>query len=73
MTIIEIPDDQAAILKARAAARGLTLEAWLRQIAEAPPSQYRLEELLAGCDAAAPQSGDDREWLEAPPVGREVF
>lgn len=34
MTVIEIPDDQAAALKARAAAQGLTLKAWLSKLAE---------------------------------------
>ena len=34
MTVIEIPDDQAAALKARAAAHGLTLEAWFAKLAE---------------------------------------
>jgi hypothetical protein len=40
MTVIEIPDDQAAALKARAAAHGLTLEAWFAKLAqeEAPAS-----------------------------------
>jgi plasmid stability protein len=33
MTLIELPDQQAAALKARAAAQGLTLEAWLKQLA----------------------------------------
>jgi hypothetical protein len=33
MTVIEIPDDQAAALKARAAAQGLTLERWLEKLA----------------------------------------
>jgi plasmid stability protein len=35
MTVIELPDEQAAALRARAAAAGLTLEAWLKQLAEA--------------------------------------
>ena len=34
MTLIEIPDDQAAALKTRAAAHGYTLEAWLKRLAE---------------------------------------
>jgi hypothetical protein len=34
MTVIEIPDDQAAVLEARAAAQGLTLNAWLKKLAE---------------------------------------
>ncbi|MGA2182599.1 MAG: hypothetical protein ABSH47_06175 [Bryobacteraceae bacterium] len=44
MTVIELPDRQAAALKARAEAQGLTLEAWLKHLADeealsiAPPS-----------------------------------
>jgi hypothetical protein len=34
MTAIELPDEQAAALKAKAAAEGLSLEAWLNQIAD---------------------------------------
>jgi plasmid stability protein len=34
MTVIELPDQQVAALKARAAAQGLTLEAWLRKLAD---------------------------------------
>lgn len=37
MTLIQIPDDQAAALTAQAAAHGLTLEAWIRILATAPP------------------------------------
>src|ERR1017187_2239837 len=42
MTVIELPDEQAAALKAKASAAGLTLEAWLQKLAaeqERPPSQ----------------------------------
>ena len=40
MTLIELPDEQAAALTAKAAAQGLTLEAWLKRLAieEAEPS-----------------------------------
>lgn len=41
MTVIEIPDDQAAALKAHAAAQGLTLKAWLRKLAEESPADAR--------------------------------
>jgi len=34
MTVIELPDQQAAALKAKAAARGLTLEEWLKKLAD---------------------------------------
>jgi hypothetical protein len=44
MTVSELPDDQVSGLKAKAAAQGLTLSAWLGKLAEpdtvssAPPS-----------------------------------
>ena len=34
MTLIEIPDEQATALKWKAAKQGLSLEAWLRKLAE---------------------------------------
>jgi hypothetical protein len=34
MTVIELPDEQAAALKAKAEAEGLTLEEWIQQLAE---------------------------------------
>ena len=41
MTVDELPDEQAAALKAKAAAAGLTLEAWLNKLASAEPSAER--------------------------------
>jgi hypothetical protein len=41
MTVIEIPDHQAAMLKQRAAAQGLTLKAWLGKLAEEPPAPQK--------------------------------
>ena len=34
MTVIELPDRQAKVLTARAAALGLTLKEWLRRLAD---------------------------------------
>ena len=34
MTVIQLPDEQAAALQAKAEARGYTLEAWLKLLAE---------------------------------------
>jgi hypothetical protein len=36
VTTIELPDSQAAMLKAKAAAEGLSLNAWLGKLAEEP-------------------------------------
>lgn len=34
MTVIELPDEHASALKAKAALEGLTLESWLKKLAE---------------------------------------
>jgi hypothetical protein len=82
MTIVQLPDEQAAALAAKAAAQGLTLEDWLRKLAAtgAPAVQarprkgrYNLAELMAQCDLSAPLSAEDRAWLDAPAVGHEVL
>jgi hypothetical protein len=46
MTVIELPDEQAAALTAKAAAAGLTLEAWLKKLASAEPSSPSVERPL---------------------------
>lgn len=78
MTLIQIPDDQAAALEAKAAAQGLILEAWLRRLAglEEPvrlKGRYTLDDLIAQCDLTAPLSEEDKAWLNAPGAGREAM
>lgn len=48
MTVIEIPDDQAAALTARAAAQGLTLKAWLGKLAKELPAAPPRKPLKTG-------------------------
>jgi hypothetical protein len=38
MTVIELPDDQAAALTAKAAAQGLSLEDWFKSLAFGAPA-----------------------------------
>jgi len=38
-----------------------------------PRRRYTLDELLAQCDPTAELTQEDREWLDAPPVGRELL
>ncbi len=78
MTLIQIPDDQAAALEAKAAAQGLTLEAWLQNLAglaepQRAKGRYNLADLIAQCDPTAPLSEEDRAWLNEPDVGREAI
>lgn len=35
--------------------------------------RYTLDELLAQCDASAELTPEDREWLDAKPVGSELL
>jgi antitoxin ChpS len=37
----------------------------------AAPPRYQMDELLAQCDAQAPLTREDAEWLAAKPVGEE--
>ena len=54
MTLIEIPDDQAAAWKARAEAEGLTLEAWLAKVAGAQSRRRRKQPpTYLRCDSRA--------------------
>jgi plasmid stability protein len=41
MTIIELPDEQAAALRMKASREGLTLEAWLQELAEKEASSNK--------------------------------
>ncbi len=38
-----------------------------------PKPRYTLDELLAKCDYSQPRTPEEQEWLDAPPVGRELI
>ena len=48
MTVIELPDEQAAALEARAAAEGLSLVEWIQQPAEQAQPASRPQACHAG-------------------------
>ena len=74
---IELPDEQAAALKAKAEAQGLTIEDWFRLRADQEirprKGRYTLAELVEQCDPKAELSDEDREWIDSPAVGREAL
>ena len=79
---IELPDEQAAALKAKAETDGLTHEDWFQKLARQEASagkplprkgRYSLAELMAQCDTNAPLSAEDLAWIDAPAVGREAL
>ena len=53
MTLIELPDSQAAALKAKAALQGLTLKAWLGKLAEEAQPDAPGKPLKTGCGMLA--------------------
>jgi antitoxin ChpS len=38
-----------------------------------PKPRYTLEELLAKSDYSQPRTAEEQEWIDAPPVGRELI
>ncbi|HEY0879292.1 MAG TPA: AbrB/MazE/SpoVT family DNA-binding domain-containing protein [Zeimonas sp.] len=42
-----------------------------RLVVEQPKPRYQLDELLAKCDASAPLSAEDEQWLREKPTGSE--
>lgn len=75
---IDIPDEQAATLVARADAEGKTLKRFIEDMVAAQTSprrrtRYTAAELVAQYDGNAALTEEDRAWLAAPPIGREVL
>jgi len=78
MTVtIELSDEQALALKAKGAARGLSLEDWFQKLAMEMPTgrsrdrkgRYSLSELMEQCDLNAPLS-EEEGWTSPLPAAR---
>jgi len=52
---------------------GLAVDNGRLVVEPAARPRYTLDELLAQCDASAEISAEDREWLDAHPVGGELL
>ena len=59
-------------LKAGAAV-GVAIEGDNLIVQTRPKPHYTLEELLAASDYDTPQGPEEREWIDAPSVGRELI
>jgi antitoxin ChpS len=51
----------------------MAVESGCLMIEPLPRPRYSLDELLAQCDASAELTEEDREWLDAKPVGNELL
>ncbi|MGK8152979.1 antitoxin [Klebsiella variicola] len=52
---------------------GMTIDNGCLIIEPQKRPHYSLEELLAQCDPHAEMSEEDREWIDAPAVGKEIL
>ncbi|CAK0753955.1 Antitoxin PemI [Gammaproteobacteria bacterium] len=51
---------------------GLTIDHGCLVVNPCPRPRYTLAELLAASDYSQPQPAEEREWVDAPAVGREL-
>jgi antitoxin ChpS len=62
------------LLRLRPGAKvGIAIESGRLVVDPQPRPRYTLNELLAQCDPKARRSKEEREWLDAKPVGRELI
>lgn len=72
--MLAVPPAILDLLHLRAGATvGVSVDGGRLVIEPKPRPHYTLDELLAQCDPAAEQTVEEREWLDAEPVGRELF
>jgi antitoxin ChpS len=72
--MLTVPPALLDVLELRAGAKvGLTVRNGRLVIDPQPRPRNTLDELLAQCDPNAPHCDEDREWLDAGPVGSELI
>ena len=70
--MLAVPPAIPELLKMQAGtAVGVSISGDCLVVTAQPRPQYALEDLLAQSDYDAPLSAEDREWLDAPSLGRE--
>ena len=72
--MLAVPPVVLDMLQLRAGATVALIVDGGRLIVEPQPRRrYTIEELLAQCDDTAEPAQEDREWLDARPVGKELL
>ncbi len=72
-TMMELPPALLEMLNRKSGATvSLVRDGDQITIASCTP-RYTMEELLAECDPTQPFTDEEREWLDAPRVGRELI
>jgi antitoxin ChpS len=72
--MLSVPPALLDVLSLSAGAEvGLTVVDGQLVVKPVRKKKYTLAELLAESDYSTPPSPEEREWLDAPPVGRELL
>ena len=72
--MLAVPPALLDVLHLSAGAKvGLAVDNGQLIVAPAAKPHYSLDELLAQCDLTAECSAEEREWMDAPAVGREAL
>jgi antitoxin ChpS len=72
--MVAVPPAMLDQLRLKAGATvGLAIDGGRLILEPKPKPRYTLDELLAKCDYSEPQLPEDREWIDAPAVSRELL
>lgn len=72
--MLSVPPPLLEMLHLKAGARvGITVDGGRLIIEPSPRLRYTLAELLAASDYSESQPPEEREWVDAPSVGRELI
>jgi antitoxin ChpS len=72
--MLAVPPAILEILQLKAGATvGISVNAGRLVVEPQPRPRYTLAELLEASDYSQPQPPDEREWVDAPAVGRELI
>ena len=72
--MLAVPPALLDLLQLKAGASvGIAVDGGRLIVEASPRPRYTLDELLAGSDFSEPLSPEEREWIDAPPVGKEIW
>ena len=72
--MLAVPPALLDLLQLKAgAAVGVVVDGGRLIVEASPRPRYTLDELLATSDLSEPLSPEEREWLDAPAVGKEIM
>ena len=72
--MMAVPPAILELLNLRAGATvGVAVEKGRLVVEPQTRPRYTLDDLLAASDYSRPQPPEEREWVDAPPVGREII